>query len=58
MQEQKSLLKAQAREGKDIRNLMDEEIVDGMAYVKTKQQIAETKQRMKSLLDVSDFTSS
>ena len=43
MQEQKSLLKAQAREGKDIRNLMDEEIVDGMAYVKTKQQIAETK---------------
>jgi len=57
MLEQRSLLRAQEREGRDVRNLIDSNIVDGLEYVKTKQQIAVTRQRVKQLLDVSDLSS-
>lgn len=57
MLEQRSLLRAQEREGRDIRNLIDTNIVDGLEYVKTKQKIAVTRQRIKPLLEVSDLSS-
>lgn len=52
--EQRSLMKAQAKENKEVRELIENEIVDGLAYVRVREQIAQTKQRVKHLLELSD----
>ena len=36
-------MKAQSREGREIREMLDLNIVDGLEYVKVKEKIAETR---------------
>ena len=52
--EQKSLMRAQCNEDVEIRQAIEEEIVDGLEYVRTKEKIALTKQRVKNILNDSD----
>lgn len=49
--EQKSLMRAQSHEDAEIRRAIEEEIVDGLEYVRTKEKIALAKQRVKRILD-------
>ena len=55
--EQRSLMKAQAEEGRPIRDLLDTLLVDGLEYVRMKETIAETRQRVHCLLYNSDVES-
>jgi len=55
--EQRNLMRAQANEGRQIRDLIDQEIVDGLEYVRTKEKIAETRQRVQPLLYDSEDSS-
>ena len=50
---QKQLMESQSKEGADIREAINDEIVDGLEHVRMKEQIAYTKQRVQSLLEVS-----
>jgi hypothetical protein len=47
---QKQFMEAQSKEDADIRQAINEEIVDGLAYVRMKEQICLTKQRASLLL--------
>ena len=42
-------MRAQANEDRDIREAIGREIVDGLEYVRTKEKIALTKQRVKKV---------
>lgn len=46
-------MESQSKEGQDIREAMNEEIVDGLEHVRMKEQIAYTKQRVQGLLELS-----
>ena len=48
--EQKSLMRAQCNEDVEVRQAIEEEIVDGLEYVRTKENIALAKQRVKKIL--------
>ena len=48
--EQKSLMRAQCNEDVEVRQAIEEEIVDGLEYVRTKEKIALAKQRVKKIL--------
>lgn len=43
---QKQLMQSQSREGHEIREAMNDEIVDGLEHVRQREQIAYTKQRV------------
>ena len=52
--EQRNLMRAQAQEDREIRDQIQEKIVDGLEYVRVKENIAQTKARVNKLLYDSD----
>ena len=54
MLEQRSLMKAQNKEGREIRAIMNDSIVDGLEYLRVKEKITQTRQRVSKLLFDSD----
>jgi hypothetical protein len=54
MLEQRSLMKAQSKEGRDVRAMLNDNIVDGLEYVRVKEKITQTRQRVSKLLFDSD----
>lgn len=49
--EQRTLQRAEATEGRDIRELIDTKIVDPLEYVRMKENIAQSKIRTKDLVN-------
>lgn len=54
MLEQRSLMKAQSKEGRELRAMMNDNIVDGLEYMRVKEKITQTRQRVSKLLFDSD----
>ena len=55
--EQRNLMRAQASEDREIRDAIQEKIVDGLEYVRVKEDLAQTKARVQKLLYDSDDSS-
>lgn len=49
--EKRNLMKALSKENNTIRDLLEEEIVDGLDYIRIKEQIAEARSWGKELLE-------
>lgn len=47
-------MKAQSKEGRELRAMMNDNIVDGLEYMRVKEKITQTRQRVSKLLFDSD----